>query len=32
VVNKISGNWPNIGDKKYENIGLGFKKMTSVGL
>jgi len=28
------GSWPNIGEKKFENIriGIGFKKMISVGL
>jgi len=26
LANRISGNWPNIGEKKIENIGTSFKK------
>jgi len=25
-------NWPNIDEKNFENIGIGFKNMISVGL
>jgi len=26
------GKWPNIGEKKFENIGIDFKKIISVDL